>query len=73
MKAYWKDDPVVIVSDGNFNRALRLFKSRLDNLKIFPLLKMLDENAKASDRRKAKAKRAALRELRKERFRYEKK
>jgi ribosomal protein S21 len=69
-RAFWRDDPTVFISDGNFNRALRIFKNRVSNLKLFPILRSRRENPRASDRRKAKAKRAAIRKLKYERRYY---
>lgn len=66
-RAYWRDDPVVVVRDGDFNRALRIFKSRIENLRLFPTLKMRRQNPRISDRRKAKAKWAAIRKRKQER------
>ena len=65
-RAYWKDNPVVKVHDGNLNRALRILRTRLENLKLFPTLRERRENPTTSDRRKAKEKRARLRKKRKE-------
>jgi ribosomal protein S21 len=68
-RAFWLDDPVVIVRDGNLNRALRILRTRLENLRLFPTLRERRENPTTSDRRRAKSKRAALRKKRKEMYR----
>ena len=71
MRAFWRDDPTVFVTDGDLNRALRIFKSRVGNLKLFPILRDRRQNPKISDRKRVKAKRAAIRKRKKER-RYKK-
>ena len=67
-RAFWKDDPVVYLVDRNLDRALRILKNRIANLKLFSTLRDRSQNPKASDRRRAKKRRALHRKIKKERL-----
>jgi ribosomal protein S21 len=64
-RPFQKDDPQVWVRDNNIGQALRVLRSRVENSKIFQMLKEKQLNPKASDRRKAKRRRAFVRNLKK--------
>ena len=64
-KPFQRDNPQVLVYDNDVNQALRVLRSRVENSKIFQMLKVRNLNPKASDRRRAKERRAFLRNIKK--------